>query len=136
MWLKDDSYEGIITESWGMDLASSSVWDFFSKLSTFQENLKIWNCTTFGHVHHTPTKNLKELHNVEESDCYRNNPSRIYVLRDEIQKLKSKEEAMWKQRSRNVWLKEGDSNTRYFHCRANQRNDRNLILVLEDEFGT
>ena len=94
MWLKDDSYEGIIKESWGMDLASSSVWDFFSKLSTFQENLKIWNCTAFGHVHHTPTKNLKELHNVEESDCYRNNPSRIYVLRDEIQKLKSKEEAM------------------------------------------
>ena len=34
-----------------------------------------------------------------------------------------------------MWLKEGDRNTRYFHCRANQRNRRNLILGLEDETG-
>lgn len=43
---------------------------------------------------------------------------------------------MWKQRSRNAWLKEGDSNTRYFHCRANQRNWHNLVLGIEDEAGT
>lgn len=34
---------------------------------------------------------------------------------------------MWKQRSCNAWLKEGDSNTRYFHC--------NLVLGIEDETG-
>ena len=39
---------------------------------------------------------------------------------------------MWKQRSRNAWLKEGVSNTRYFHGRANQRNKRNFIAGLED----
>ena len=43
---------------------------------------------------------------------------------------------MWKQRSRNKWLKEGDRNTSYFHCRANQRNRRNLITGLEDDNGT
>ena len=84
MWLKDDSCEGIIKDSWGMGPASSSVWDCSSKLSTCQENLQIWNRTTFGHVRNTFTKKLKELHNAKGLDCYRNNPSRIYVLRDEI----------------------------------------------------
>ena len=42
---------------------------------------------------------------------------------------------MWKQCSYCDWLKEGDRNTRYFHCRANQRNKHNFIVGLEDEFG-
>ena len=72
---------------------------------------------------------------VKETGGYRHNPIRIQTLRDEIQKLKSREECMWKQRSRNAWLKEWDSNTKYFHNRASQRNHQNLILGLEDEAG-
>ena len=53
-----------------MGPASSLVGDFSSKLSTCQENLKIWNSTTFGHVHNTLTKKLMELHNAKELDCY------------------------------------------------------------------
>ena len=80
-------------------------------------------------------KKLRDLKWAEEEGCYVSNPRKIYQLRDEIQKLKYREESMWKQQSRNDWLKEGDSNTRYFHCRANQRNQRNFISGLEDGAG-
>jgi len=42
---------------------------------------------------------------------------------------------MWKQWSLTAWLNEGDKNSSYFHCRANQRNKRNQILGLEDGDG-
>ena len=99
-----------------------------------QENLKVWNRTTFGHVRSALKRKLEELKETE-GDCYRTNPGCIQMLRKEIGSLQSREECMWKQRARNTWLKEGDRNTAYFHCRANQRNKRNLILGLEDDNG-
>ena len=80
-------------------------------------------------------KKLKELHRAEEMGQYSTDRGCIGQLRDEIQALKNKEEVMWKQRSRNNWLKDGDSNTKYFHSRATQRNKHNYILGLEDDNG-
>jgi hypothetical protein len=46
------------------------------------------------------------------------------------------EETMWRQRSRAMWLKEGDKNTKFFHGKAKQRGKTNVIKKLKDEDGT
>lgn len=62
--------------------------------------------------------------------------TRVQRLKKEINRLLVKEELMWKQRSRALWLHEGDSNTRYFHNCASHRFRRNRIDSLEnDECG-
>lgn len=45
------------------------------------------------------------------------------------------EETMWKQRSRNMWLKLGDKNTSFFHTKASNRKARNYIMGLTDLDG-
>ena len=44
-----------------------------------------------------------------------------------------KEERMWRQRSRTMYLKDEDRNTRFFHCQATQRQRRNLIIGIKDQ---
>ena len=58
--------------------------------------------------------------NLEE--CEARNEAResykTWVLREQIS---------WRQKSREVWLKNGDNNTRFFHMMANTHNRRNWL---------
>ena len=53
-----------------------------------------------------------------------------------ISELLSREKSMAKQRSRALWLAEGDRNTGYFHAMARERSRTNRIVSLRREDGT
>ena len=57
-------------------------------------------------------------------------------MRHRISELVSGEESMMKQRSRVLWLAEGDRNTAYFHAKAKERSRKNKLLSLRKEDGT
>ena len=82
------------------------------------------------------TRLLKEkkelLKKVEEVAIAGGSMNRVLRLKKEINDLLSREEKMWKQRSRALWLHEGDNNTSYFHSRATHRFRRNRIEALEN----
>ena len=48
-------------------------------------------------------------------------------LRSELEKAALLEEISWRQKSRVLFLKEGDSNTRFFHRMANSNRRNNCI---------
>ncbi|XP_074315032.1 uncharacterized protein LOC141651208 [Silene latifolia] len=53
----------------------------------------------------------------------------------EVTELCRQEEQFWRQRSRALWLKEGDRNTTFFHKQAGQRKAKNHIHRLLDDEG-
>ena len=94
-----------------------------------------WSRDAFGNV----TKQLKEkkekLRREEEAAIRGGTVEGVLKLKREISGLLVKEEKMWKQRSRALWLQEGDKNTRYFHSRATHRYRRNKICELRNQMG-
>ena len=54
------------------------------------------------------------------------------LLKEEINLLLDKEATMWQQRSKIMWLKDGDKNTKFFHSKASQKLRRNYITRLHD----
>ncbi|PNX64854.1 hypothetical protein L195_g054234, partial [Trifolium pratense] len=60
---------------------------------------------------------------------------RYKELEKEHGELLKRQETMWRQRSRAVWLKDGDRNTKFFHNKASQRSKVNNIKKIKDEDG-
>lgn len=67
-----------------------------------------------------------ELEEAKEDD-----PSGIKSDHKELKEAYRKGEIFWKQKSRNLWLKEGHNNSKIFHTVTKKRRVRNRIIGLE-----
>lgn len=56
-------------------------------------------------------------------------------MKKEINEILIREEIMWNQRSRALWIKWGDQNTSFFHATASQRRRKSRIVGLQDLNG-
>jgi hypothetical protein len=54
-------------------------------------------------------------------------------LQQELTLILKQEEAVWFQKSRSQWIKDGDRNTRYYHVKTINRRRRNKIMMLKNE---
>ena len=60
---------------------------------------------------------------------------KIAALSEELSRAYKAEELFWRQRSRIIWLHEGDRNSAFFHAVTKGRKARNRITAIENEEG-
>lgn len=80
-------------------------------------------------------RNRKLLATAEGESMAGRNHARVKFLSVEISRLVDYQERLWSQSSKTEWLRYGDQNTKYFHCRATERNKKNFISGLENAQG-
>ena len=57
-------------------------------------------------------------------------------LQEQWEELCSREEMYWRQKSRELWLQDGDRNTKFFHNSAKQKRTNNTNFHIKDASGT
>ncbi|XP_075645968.1 uncharacterized protein LOC142617137 [Castanea sativa] len=131
MWVKDGGCREVIESIW--DSSQANPYKCLTdKISKCQSQLRLWNQMSFGNVN-TRLKLLKEkLQLIEGQNLLHETTNEIQALKKEINETLVREEVMWNQKSRALWLKCGDRNTRFFHTIASQRRRRNRIDGLMD----
>jgi hypothetical protein len=67
--------------------------------------------------------------------CSENNGHTVFELEADRKKLLLAEEERWRHKSRAIWIKSGDKNTKLFHRFASYRRNKKYIWEIKDDTG-
>jgi hypothetical protein len=73
---------------------------------------------------------------VQKRECTEANLRIEANLQAELQEWLLRDEMVWKQKSREIWLKEGDRNSKFFHLSTIIRRRRNSIDAVRNHLGS
>ncbi|KAB1227404.1 hypothetical protein CJ030_MR1G020871 [Morella rubra] len=138
MWLKADGFVDRVGLWWrSCDFSGSPSFVLDSKLKALKRDIKIWNYEVFGDIALRKSSLLHELSSLDIQDeggliDEEGRVRKLEVL-GELDLLIDMEETSWRQKSRALWLKDGDRCTKFFHRVANSNRKVNSISSLEVE---
>ena len=135
MWVTDERFVEVVHSTWDMGSHIDPMSSVLMKVDHCQEQLTTWNKKVFGNVCWKLAKVRQQLEKAEARSMAGGGNERLASLNEELQNLMVLEESMWSQRAKSDWLRYGHQNTKYFHCRASERNKRNYISGIENATG-
>jgi len=136
MWLEFEGFSDLIKEWWGeAQVDGYASYIVATKLKFVKEKLKKWNREMFGDVK-TQKYNLlgitnsidvkEETSGLTSVECQQRRDAK-----EDWAKLILMEEISWRQKSRALWLKAGDRNTKIFHTTV-RRKVNSMAFVAVD----
>ena len=136
MWLKVEGFVDRVKHWWdGYSFAGSPSFILAQKLKVLKANLKKWNMEEFSDLAFKKNNLLTELMDLDAREelvgLSDEDQIRHLQIKGDIEQLASLEEIPWRQKSRALYVKEGDNNTRFFHRLANSHRNASQTKRIE-----
>ena len=135
-WLRDERCLPVTEKAWDVAPRGSHFTNLYKKLVATRDALRKWNKEVFGRcqdrinalIH--KIKDVQSLQPSSETDVLESS------LQAELSEWLYRSETLWRQKSRELWLKLGDKNSRFFHLSTIIRRRSNNIDVIKGEDGS
>ncbi|KAH7687154.1 Exodeoxyribonuclease III protein [Dioscorea alata] len=139
-WYSDENVGALIQNWWSeINPVGCGAFILSKKLMFLKGKLRKWASESFGSLRLHKNSLLLELNSLDSLSENRplsvDESARLAHIRSDLSSTLRQEELHWKQRSRITWLKDGDSNTKFFHLVANGRRNKNFIPRIRHNGG-
>ncbi|CAA7020289.1 unnamed protein product [Microthlaspi erraticum] len=101
------------------------------RINNCRHEISVWRKEKKTHGKQQIEELQQALEEVQNDD--NNTQEELIDITNKLKEAYRDEEAYWKQKSWNMWLKDGDLNTKFFHASTKQRRAVNRIVGLHNE---
>ncbi|XP_058768748.1 uncharacterized protein LOC131642530 [Vicia villosa] len=142
LWFSHKDFFSFMEKEWNsLEVKGRGDFCLVEKLKALKSKISLWNKEVFGWIDINIEEAEKEMHfldnkfvhfagNVPEEEVAKRSKAAI-VFWDNLYK----KEGFLRLKSRQLWLAEGDCNTRYFHNSLKERRRRNSLCSLLSSRG-
>ncbi|KAM0846534.1 hypothetical protein ACQ4PT_055614 [Festuca glaucescens] len=137
MWTKHEEYDEMIKAAWEKGAGTGlGIGGFCERLHEMTRDMQRWSYEVFGSVRAEIKTLRSKLELARTATLATNSVAEVSAIEKRLHELYEREEIMYRQRSRQEWLKAGDRNTKFFQNRASHHKRKNTVRALRKEDGS
>lgn len=132
MWILEQGSIDVVRRAWGIQIRGSSPFQVIGCIMNVKLAFKKWNKQIFGRVQEQIAEVSGQIEGIQS--CYASPESvdKENKLQGVLDNLYRKEQLLWKEKSKETWMEEGDQNSRFFHLSTIIRRRINYMDAILD----